>query len=337
MNETKIPAEKESDDRKYYFQIPNLIDDLPLTTFEFRLYAHIKRVCGEEGVCWQSRETLAESCHMSTGEISKSKDGLIDWGLIKIEYIPNPKGGKDYQQEYIKDIWNINLFNFRKNDIKTNALKEIAIRLTYMAAKEKPEEFKFDAAWAKELLPDFDLAKLEEPSSPHELAKHELALSTSPHDVDIDEAQSSTTRPTSPHDVTTSPGDIKNNSLRITLKGKEKEKKMHPPHVSTEFSKNKNSIESSNEADTLNNLINHPTIQGLKEITGYYPHKQLWLEIIQRAPILKKDECRAVFEQWIAQGHNLENYDGWFFDRYLSGRYYMHPKDKERWPSQEAE
>jgi hypothetical protein len=112
---------------------------------------------------------------------------------------------------------------------------------------------------------------------------------------------------------------------------KEKEKKWQPPHVSQEFSENENSRESKAPADSKFNLINHPTIQALKEITGYYPHKQLWLEIISRAPILEKEYCKLCFTQWVAKGYDPNSYDGWFFDWYLTKRYYMHPNDKARW------
>ena len=117
----KYQVKDEGDPRKYFFQIPNMIDEMNLSIFAFRLYSHLKRVAGENGSCYQATETLAEKCKMSTGSISTAKKELSDLGLIKIESKKNPQGGWDYHEITITDIWPQN-----SNKYATSSLYERA-------------------------------------------------------------------------------------------------------------------------------------------------------------------------------------------------------------------
>ncbi|MBE3144015.1 MAG: helix-turn-helix domain-containing protein [Planctomycetes bacterium] len=96
-------------DRKYFYIIPNLVDDLGLSPFAFRLYCHFKRVAGENGRCWQSTRNLADRCRMSVGAVVNAKKELLEQGFIDIEVTKNPKGGIDFHQIKIADIWQRNL------------------------------------------------------------------------------------------------------------------------------------------------------------------------------------------------------------------------------------
>ena len=71
--------------RKYWIQVPNMIDDSDLDPYEFRLYVHLKRVAGDDGQCWQSTQTLATFCNMSVGKISQAKQSLLARGFIKLK------------------------------------------------------------------------------------------------------------------------------------------------------------------------------------------------------------------------------------------------------------
>ena len=95
----------EGNPRKYWIQVPNLVDDTIMSVHAFRLYIHLKRVAGDNGMCWQSTTTLADSCNVSTGTITKAKQELVDLGLISITLEKNPKGGKDFHHIAIIDIW----------------------------------------------------------------------------------------------------------------------------------------------------------------------------------------------------------------------------------------
>lgn len=87
----------------HYAQIPNIVDDMDLDPYAFRLYAHFRRVAGEDGACWQSTRTLAAKCQMSTGKVSMCKVYLVDAGLIEIEKRDGPHG--QYDEIAIVDIW----------------------------------------------------------------------------------------------------------------------------------------------------------------------------------------------------------------------------------------
>lgn len=107
------------DPRKYYFQIPNIIDDMDLSLIAFRLYCHLKRVAGDEGRCWQSVETMANACKMSAGSIANAKKELLEYKLIEIEEKPRPGGGKPWQVIYIADIWALNMKKYQDEDQST--------------------------------------------------------------------------------------------------------------------------------------------------------------------------------------------------------------------------
>lgn len=60
------------DTRRWFMQIPNLLDDSDLDPFEYRLVSHYYRV----GNCWQSIRTTADLCHMSKSEVSRARERL---------------------------------------------------------------------------------------------------------------------------------------------------------------------------------------------------------------------------------------------------------------------
>jgi len=102
----------DGDLRKYRIELPNLVDDLDLSPFAFRLYAHFKRVCGASpaGHCWQGTRELAAACRMSTGKISDAKKELEAAGLIEIGVRATPTGPGDDVK--IVDIWRRNFEAF---------------------------------------------------------------------------------------------------------------------------------------------------------------------------------------------------------------------------------
>ena len=97
-----------SNDHAYFSMMPNMLDDM-LDPYQYRLYAHIKRVCGERGMCWQSTETMAEQCRMSTGKVSEVKQELCKMGLITITEKKRHSGGSPYHHINIVDIWQRNM------------------------------------------------------------------------------------------------------------------------------------------------------------------------------------------------------------------------------------
>lgn len=82
MSEEIIKIQAEGDYHKYYIEIPNMVDDLHLSVYAFRLYAHLKRITWESGTCWKNARHLAEQCDMSVGSVANAKEELEKNHLI---------------------------------------------------------------------------------------------------------------------------------------------------------------------------------------------------------------------------------------------------------------
>jgi len=137
---TEYYIKDEGDLRQYYFQVPNMIDDLGLSIFAFRLYGHLKRVAGDEGICYQSTRTLANSCKMSTASVSRAKRELIYYGLINIDEHKTKHGGRDYHQITIINIWNRNNASYSRKQVSDSNLQVSPQKLASYpgAIKEEP-------------------------------------------------------------------------------------------------------------------------------------------------------------------------------------------------------
>ena len=81
---SKVMVQEEVNERKYWIQIPNLIDELELSPYAVRLYLRLKRRAGENGSCYESSSNLAKGCKMSTHKIVDAKRELQQAGLISI-------------------------------------------------------------------------------------------------------------------------------------------------------------------------------------------------------------------------------------------------------------
>lgn len=111
----------QGDPQKYWTQIPNIVYTLGLKPFELTLYNHLKWAAGAKpnGKCTKSTATLAKETGMGTGTVSRAKTELEkkrhELGgkpLIRTKEVPNPKGGKPYQEITITDIWKANMLHF---------------------------------------------------------------------------------------------------------------------------------------------------------------------------------------------------------------------------------
>ncbi|KPL72233.1 hypothetical protein ADN00_15550 [Ornatilinea apprima] len=116
MDEEILNNIMEVNHHKYYFEIPNMVDDLELSPYAFRLYAHLKRVAGENGASWQSNSTLAKVCKMSAGSVVNAKRELQDAGLIVVT-LETTKDNNRYHNITIVDIWANNFKKFTQNGV----------------------------------------------------------------------------------------------------------------------------------------------------------------------------------------------------------------------------
>jgi hypothetical protein len=71
-------------EHRYFTMLPNMVDRSDLDVYEFRLYAHYKRVCGESasGECWESVRTTAEACRITHPTVIRARNGLTEKGWI---------------------------------------------------------------------------------------------------------------------------------------------------------------------------------------------------------------------------------------------------------------
>lgn len=105
---TTYQVKDAGDPRRYFTQIPNIIDDMNMSVYAFRLYVHLKRVAGDAGTCWQSTRTLAAACHMALGSVKKAKEELEKLKLITVKIIPGEHGEFSSHEITITDIWDKN-------------------------------------------------------------------------------------------------------------------------------------------------------------------------------------------------------------------------------------
>jgi hypothetical protein len=68
---SKISISDDSGDKKYFTIIPNYILNHS-TLWDREVYIQMKRITGEDGTCWTSRNTLAKQCGMSPRRLDKS-------------------------------------------------------------------------------------------------------------------------------------------------------------------------------------------------------------------------------------------------------------------------
>lgn len=93
--------------RKYRIELPNLIDEIDISVYAFRLYVHMRRVAGASGTCFEGTRALAERCRMSMGKVSEAKQELIDKRLIT-QIGERPTRGGLVPEYQLADLWEEN-------------------------------------------------------------------------------------------------------------------------------------------------------------------------------------------------------------------------------------
>lgn len=120
----KIRVDDESGDKKYFTIIPNYILNHS-TLWDREVYIQMKRIAGESGTCWTSRNTLSKQCGMSARRLDESLKYLLEHKWIKFvgkkEIIT--KGGMQQVNEYkVVDLWDMNNNFYQSKGIAPNAL-----------------------------------------------------------------------------------------------------------------------------------------------------------------------------------------------------------------------
>jgi hypothetical protein len=99
-----------SQSHKYRIETPNLVDDMGLSVYAFRLYARVKRVAGDRGYCREGTRDLAERCNMSPASVSRAKAELLAAGLITV------KTFKGTDELRVVNIWRRNYETFAPSE-----------------------------------------------------------------------------------------------------------------------------------------------------------------------------------------------------------------------------
>jgi hypothetical protein len=107
-------------DHAYRTEIPNIIFELGLDSYELSLYVFIKKVAGDDRKCWQTVKHLADACDMGEKKLrackkklSSSFDKLGHNPLIIITSRTKEDGSADTDLIEISPIWRTNGDYFR--------------------------------------------------------------------------------------------------------------------------------------------------------------------------------------------------------------------------------
>jgi hypothetical protein len=113
--EATAPRSSSTSLRRYFFRCPNIIFDLGLSSLELAIYLVIRRIAGDDGMCWRNTRSLAEMAGMSVGSVCKAKRTLsrrfffLDGKpLIEIRKERHRGGGKPRDIITVMNIWEEN-------------------------------------------------------------------------------------------------------------------------------------------------------------------------------------------------------------------------------------
>lgn len=100
--------------RGYFAAIPHMADD-DLNLYEYRLYGHYKRVCGEQNEpCEESVRATAKACGMSHPMIIKARRSLEDKGYIKTFQADQ----KSPIEITLNDLWPVNMARYSGHTVE---------------------------------------------------------------------------------------------------------------------------------------------------------------------------------------------------------------------------
>ena len=107
MNETQNIFTKRR--RSNFHIVPNIADD-ELDLYEYRLYGHYVRVCGEQSAaCHESTRATAAACGFSAGAVAQVRRRLAEKGYIRLHEAADLAGQKRVVVELLDDdIWQRN-------------------------------------------------------------------------------------------------------------------------------------------------------------------------------------------------------------------------------------
>lgn len=109
IDEAGTKAKDESKDHIYFTVTPRLVWALSEDPFDLALWEVVKDIAGENGACILAREDLAALAMMSEGQVSVSRDRLLERGLLEGELKRDPGYPQEVWHLSIPDIWEANV------------------------------------------------------------------------------------------------------------------------------------------------------------------------------------------------------------------------------------
>ena len=108
-------AKHQNPNRKYFTTVPNIVFDLDLDPYEFRLYLQYCKAADSNQTSWYGNKSLSKKCDMSErklreckAELAKPRPELENKPLIYIEHRKSEAGDWDTDLITVIDIWHDN-------------------------------------------------------------------------------------------------------------------------------------------------------------------------------------------------------------------------------------
>jgi len=104
-NSESAKVTDKSADRMYFILAPRIVMAMCDDPYQFTLWCVIKDIAGEAGECFINTNDLASLAMMSTGQVSKCRQKLIDKGLLTGELRRDPNYPQPVWHLAVPDLW----------------------------------------------------------------------------------------------------------------------------------------------------------------------------------------------------------------------------------------
>lgn len=148
---------------KYFTLLVNMADD-DLDPYQYRLFGHYKRVCGEslDGACWESTRTTAEKCRMSVGKVASTRRELVELGYIEIT-----AGTADQTLAItLKDLMHQNVQRFAERSPHEQPVHEVNATVHEVKQRRTKEEELIEESKTNTSIPKEGIDVLPPPAKP---------------------------------------------------------------------------------------------------------------------------------------------------------------------------
>jgi hypothetical protein len=115
MRDTHQHVRDHGHPRKYWTQVPNLVDDSDLSPYARTVYLHYLRISGRQDSCEETTRETAEHCCMSRSSVANARAELTCKGWIEVENLGTYGRGAD-QVIHLLDRWGENMARYSQTD-----------------------------------------------------------------------------------------------------------------------------------------------------------------------------------------------------------------------------